>query len=156
MVFGKLLDDQPLPPSGLRRANLAPETRVTHRRRILCGQFAVEPGRGLGRRQLIKRHRRERFDGDGPVAKLARLELLNLVEMVGRDDPAPVGFAIDIAHHPPHRFEPADMGLGETLPAMSLLLLPCPAKITHSRWRGCNRAARTCRSLPPFTIRRAA
>src|SRR3546814_11244993 len=71
--------------------------------------------RAVGGGELLKRRCRERFDDDGPVAKLVCLELFDLFEMVGRDDPAPVGFALDDARRSPHGFEPTAMGLGKAL-----------------------------------------
>src|SRR3546814_14332894 len=56
-----------------------------------------------------------RSDGDRPVAKPARLELFDLIEMIGRDDPIPIGLALDAATDLPHRFETAEIGFGEVL-----------------------------------------
>src|SRR3546814_7720854 len=42
--------------------------------------------------------------------------------MVGRDDPASIGFALDVARHAPHRFKPADMGFGETFAGDGVVL----------------------------------
>src|SRR3546814_8110926 len=36
-----------------------------------------------------------------------------LVQMVGGDDPASIGFALDAAGHAPHGFETPDMGFGK-------------------------------------------
>src|SRR3546814_11475888 len=55
------------------------------------------------------------FRSDRPVAKPARLELFDLIEMIGRDDPIPIGLALDAATDLPHRFETAEMGFGEAL-----------------------------------------
>ena len=41
--------------------------------------------------------------------------------MIGGDDPAAVGLALDTAHGAPHRLEPADMGFGERLAGMGIV-----------------------------------
>ena len=99
----------------LRGADLAPETSVAHRHGGGGDQFAIKPRRGLDGRQLVKRQGRQGFDGDGLVAKLTRHELFHLAQMIGRDDPDSVGFALDAARHAAHGFEPANVRFGKTL-----------------------------------------
>src|SRR3546814_5494045 len=62
------------------------------------------------------------FRSDRPVAKPARLELVDLIEMIGRDDPIPIGLALDAATDLPHRFETAEMGFGEALAGGGIVL----------------------------------
>src|SRR3546814_4144800 len=42
--------------------------------------------------------------------------------MIGRDDPIPIGLALDAATDLPHRFETAEMGFGEALAGGGIVL----------------------------------
>ena len=48
LLLGKAFGDQPLPPNRLRGAYLASEAGVARCDRVVCSEFAIEPGRRIG------------------------------------------------------------------------------------------------------------
>src|SRR3546814_7907884 len=61
-------------------------------------------------------------DWSSDVCSSDLLELFDLIEMIGRDDPIPIGLALDAATDLPHRFETAEMGFGEALAGGGIVL----------------------------------
>src|SRR3546814_5027290 len=73
-----------------------PEPRIAQRLRRDRNQLAVEPGRGLGTNQLVERLWGQHVDGDRAILRPRRFIGGGAIEMIGRDDPGAVRFALDI------------------------------------------------------------
>src|SRR3546814_7875649 len=78
-------------------------------------QLAVEPGRGLGTNQLVERLWGQHVDGDRAILRPRRFIGGGAIEMIGRDDPGAVRFALDIAREPSHRLQAPHMRFGKSI-----------------------------------------
>jgi hypothetical protein len=93
--IGQLLIDQPSPAGIERGAQFASETDIPNGERRTGVEFAIEPGRGVGPREPVKRRRRQHLDHHGGLANPARFIGRGPVEMVHGDGPGPVRVALD-------------------------------------------------------------
>src|SRR3546814_13743872 len=78
LLARQLLGDQPLAAQRLRGLDLAPEAGIAQRRRSVGDEFAIDPGRGVDRRQFFNRYCREDLDADRPAPQLPLFKRLDL------------------------------------------------------------------------------
>src|SRR3546814_17788172 len=105
LLARQLLGDQPLAAQRLRDLDLAPEAGIAQRRRSVGDEFAIDPGRGVERRQFFNRYCREDIVADRPAPQLPLFKRPDLDEMVGLYRPDSVGFPLDAAHALVHRLD---------------------------------------------------
>ena len=121
-LVSEALGDQPLPTARLGLAHLPAETGVAGGFRMIRDELAVEPGGTVGAHLPVEREMGQLLDDDRRCASHAPLVFHHPVEMVGLDDPGPVGLTGNATGGAADGFEPPHMGLGVILCGAGIVL----------------------------------